>query len=63
MITTCKSKPITDHKDLVGKFAKALAHYQVDMIEPLLAEMENILAMNLTVKISRMEVSLTFLAT
>jgi len=33
------------------------------MIEPLLAEMENILAMNLTVKISRMEVSLTFLAT
>jgi hypothetical protein len=38
MTTACKTKPISDHKDLVEKFAKALAHYRVDMIEQLLSE-------------------------
>ena len=38
MPTTCQTKPQTDHKDLVEKFAKALAHYRVDLVEELLTE-------------------------
>lgn len=40
MTTTCKAKPQTDQKDLVEKFAKALAHYRVTQIEPLLTDGE-----------------------
>jgi hypothetical protein len=40
MTTTCKSQTTTDHKEIVEKFAKALANYRVDMVEPLLAEGE-----------------------
>lgn len=38
MNTTCQAKPQTDHKDLVEKFANALAHYRVDLVEELLTE-------------------------
>lgn len=40
MSTTCKKEPKVNQKDLVEKFAKALAHYRVAEIEPLLAEGE-----------------------
>ena len=40
MTTTCQTEPKVDQKDLVEKFAKALARYRVADIEPLLAEGE-----------------------
>lgn len=40
METTCKPKHQTDQKDLVEKFAKALANYRVAEIKPLLVDGE-----------------------
>lgn len=40
MTTTCLTEPKADQKDLVEKFAKALAQYRVSEIEHLLAEGE-----------------------
>lgn len=40
MNTTCPEEPKVEQKDLVEKFASALAHYRVIDIEPLLAEGE-----------------------
>ena len=40
MTTTCQKEPKVSQKDLVEKFAKALANYRVADIEPLLAEGE-----------------------
>lgn len=40
MDTICDNKKDTDQRDLVEKFALALAHYRVSDIEPLLADGE-----------------------
>ena len=40
MTTTCQKEPKVDQKNLVEKFAKALANYHVADIEPLLADGE-----------------------
>lgn len=40
MSTLCEVEKEIDQRNLVEKFANALAHYRVDMIEPLLTEGE-----------------------